>query len=116
MMNVLFTCAGRRNYLLEYFREAMGGKGKILAADMSRTAPAMAVADVKHVVPAVYASDYVDRILSICSEEAVDLLISLNDLELPVLAPHRNRFGDLGTRLLYRTKGPLPPVLTSTGP
>lgn len=99
-MNVLFTCAGRRNYLLEYFREATGGKGTLIAADMSRTAPAMAVADVAHVVPDVYAEGYVDQIYRICQEDKVDLLISLNDLELPVLSPHRHRFEEAGTRLL----------------
>lgn len=99
-MNVLFTCAGRRNYLLEYFKEAMDGKGKIIAADMSRTAPAMAVADVARVVPDVYAEGYVDKISQICREEKVDLLISLNDLELPVLSPHRPRFEKAGIRLL----------------
>jgi carbamoyl-phosphate synthase large subunit len=99
-MNVLFTCAGRRNYLLEYFKEAMGGSGTVIAADMSRTAPAMALADVAHVVPDVYAEDYVDRILKICQEEEVDLLISLNDLELPVLSPHRPSFEKAGVRLL----------------
>ena len=99
-MNVLFTCAGRRNYLLEYFKEAIGGSGKIIAADMSRTAPAMALADVARVVSDVYAEGYVDQILQICLEEKVDLLISLNDLELPVLSPYRQRFEEAGIRLL----------------
>ena len=99
-MNVLFTCAGRRNYLLEYFREATGGSGKIIAADMSPTAPAMAVADVARVVSDVYAEEYLDQIFQICLEEKVDLLISLNDLELPVLSPHRQRFEEAGIRLL----------------
>lgn len=99
-MNVLFTCAGRRNYLLQYFREAMGSEGIIVAADMSKTAPAMAVADVACVVPDVFATGYVDHILRICQEKKVDLLISLNDIELPVLSPHRARFEEAGVRLL----------------
>ena len=99
-MNVLFTCAGRRNYLLEYFKEATGGSGKVIAADMSPTAPAMALADVARVVSDVYAEEYLDQILQICLEEKVDLLISLNDLELPVLSPHRQRFEEAGIRLL----------------
>lgn len=99
-MNVLFTCAGRRNYLLEYFKEATGDSGKIIAADMSKTAPAMALADVARVVSDVYADGYVDQILQICLEEKVDLLISLNDLELPVLSPHRQQFEEAGIRLL----------------
>jgi carbamoyl-phosphate synthase large subunit len=99
-MNVLFTCAGRRNYLFQYFREAMGATGTLIAADMSKTAPAMAVADVAHVVPDVYAEGYVDQVYRICLEDKVDLLISLNDLELPVLSPHRKRFEEAGIRLL----------------
>jgi len=99
-MNVLFTCAGRRNYLLEYFKEAIGDSGKIIAADMSPTAPAMALADVARVVSDVYAEEYLDQILQICLEEKVDLLISLNDLELPVLSPHRKKFEETGIRLL----------------
>lgn len=99
-MNVLFTCAGRRNYLLEYFKKAMGDSGRVIAADMSPTAPAMALADVARVVSDVYAEGYVDQILQICQEEKVDLLISLNDLELPVLSPYRKRFEEAGIRLL----------------
>lgn len=99
-MNVLFTCAGRRNYLLEYFREAMGDSGVLVAADMSKTAPAMAVADIAHVVSDVYADGYVDQIFRICQEEKIDLMISLNDLELPVLSPHRSRFEKAGIRML----------------
>ncbi len=32
-MNVLLTCAGRRNYLVHYFREALAGRGQVYAAD-----------------------------------------------------------------------------------
>lgn len=85
---------------MEYFKEATAGSGKVIAADMSPTAPAMALADVARVVSDVYAENYVDQILQICMEEKVDLLISLNDLELPVLSPHRQRFEEAGIRLL----------------
>jgi len=86
--------------LLEYFKEATKGSGKVIAADMSPTAPAMALADVARVVSDVYAADYVDQILQICLEEKVDLLISLNDLELPILSPFRKSFEEAGIRLL----------------
>ena len=59
-MNILFTCAGRRRYLLKYFKEVVGEKGKIVATDMQLTAPALTAADVKIQVPAVYAPDYID--------------------------------------------------------
>lgn len=99
-MNVLFTCAGRRSYLLQYFKEELGEADKIIGADMQLSAPALAFADVKIKVPAVDDSNYVNVILDICKSEKVDLLISLNDLELPVLAPKRAAFEAIGTKLL----------------
>ena len=30
-VNILFTCAGRRNYLINYFRDALKGGGKVVA-------------------------------------------------------------------------------------
>lgn len=99
-MNILFTCAGRRNYLLEYFKETLAGSGKIIAVDMNITAPALAVADVARVVPDVYADRYTDVLLEVCRAEEVDALISLNDLELPVLATARRSFEDAGVKLI----------------
>lgn len=99
-MNILFTCAGRRTYLLKYFREQLNGEGKIIAADMQLTAPALSVADVRVMVPAVYDERYVDALLQICEVHHVDVIISLNDLELPILADNRASFEKMGVRLL----------------
>ncbi len=103
-MNILFTCAGRRNYLLQYFREALNNEGTIIAADMQITAPAMAVADKAIVVPEVYSTGYMNVILEICHREQVDALISLNDLELPILASEKKRFDELGVKLVVSDK------------
>lgn len=92
MTNILFTCAGRRTYLLKYFKEQLGDEGKIIGADMQLSAPALSAADVKEKVPAVYADDYIDRILDICRRNNVKSIICLNDLELPILAENRESF------------------------
>ena len=99
-MNILFTCAGRRTYLLKYFREQMGDKDKIIAADMQLTAPALSVADVKVMVPAVYDEHYVEALHQICEMHNVDVLISLNDLELPILAENKSSFENIGVNVL----------------
>ena len=98
-MNILFTCAGRRSYLLRYFRDALNASpygGTILAADMSPFAPALAQADRALVVPSVYAPDYLDAVLAIVEEHVIDMVIPLNDLELPLMANASRRFEDLG--------------------
>lgn len=99
-MNILFTCAGRRTYLLKYFKEQLGDKGLIVATDMQMTAPALTAADVKEQVPAVYADDYIDRTLDICRRYDIKALISLNDLELPVLADNCKRFEEIGVKVI----------------
>lgn len=91
-MNILFTCAGRRTYLLNYFRENLSEGDVIIATDMQLSAPALQAADVKIQVPAVYAKDYIDITLDVCRTHHVDALISLNDLELPILAENKARF------------------------
>lgn len=95
-MHILFTCAGRRTYLLKYFKEQLGVEGKIIATDMQLSAPALTAADVRLKVPAVYADDYIDRTLEICKENDIKAIICLNDLELPILASNRERFEAIG--------------------
>ena len=99
-MNLLFTCAGRRRYLLKYFKEIIGEEGKIVATDMQLTAPALTAADVKEQVPAVYAPDYIDITLELCRKYQIDAVISLNDLELPILSANKERFESLGVKVI----------------
>lgn len=99
-MNVLFTCAGRRTYLLKYFKENLAEGDKVVATDMQLSAPALQVADVKLQVPAVYNPEYVNITLNICKEQQIDVLLSLNDLELPILADNKARFEELGVKVV----------------
>lgn len=99
-MNILFTCAGRRTYLLEYFKENMAPGDKVVATDMQLTAPALQVADVKIQVPAVYDPNYIDITLGICKEHKIDALLCLNDLELPILAENKVWFKSLGVTVI----------------
>lgn len=99
-MNILFTCAGRRTYLLKYFKENLPEGDKVVATDMQLSAPALQVADVKLQVPAVYDPEYVNITLDICKEHKIDALLSLNDLELPILAENKARFEELGVKVI----------------
>lgn len=99
-MNILFTCAGRRTYLLKYFKENMQSGDKVVATDMQLSAPALQAADIKIQVPAVYDPKYIDITLNICKEQKIDALISLNDLELPILAENKAKFEALGVTVI----------------
>ncbi|MBQ2885164.1 MAG: ATP-grasp domain-containing protein [Alphaproteobacteria bacterium] len=99
-MNILFTCAGRRTYLLKYFKENLAEGDKVVATDMQLSAPALQVADVKIQVPAVYDPEYVNITLDICRDQKIGALLSLNDLELPILAENKARFEELGVKVI----------------
>ena len=99
-MNILFTCAGRRTYLLKYFKENMAEGDKVVATDMQLSAPALQVADVKLQVPAVYDPEYVNITLNICKVQKIDALLSLNDLELPILAENKARFEAIRVKVI----------------
>ncbi|WP_161492502.1 ATP-grasp domain-containing protein [Oceanisphaera profunda] len=99
-MNILFSCAGRRKYLIDYFKAEPLFNGRLIGTDMSRTAPALAACDAWYEVPSIYDESYLDTVLDICKKEAVTALISLNDMELPILAANEKRFSDIGVRLV----------------
>ncbi len=99
-MNILFTCAGRRTYLLNYFRNSLSEGDKIIATDLQLSAPALQAADFKEQVPAVYSPEYIGITLDICRKYSVDAVISLNDLELPILANNKSRFEEIGVNVI----------------
>lgn len=96
-MNILLTCAGRRNYLVKFFQEALANRGLVFAGDASLEAPALQEADESFLLPYVNDIDYLDKLLDICKKKQVRLLIPLNDLELPYLAKHCTLFLKIGT-------------------
>jgi carbamoyl-phosphate synthase large subunit len=99
-INTLLTSAGRRNYLVEYFQEALRGQGKVFAADAKSSAPALQEADGVFLVPPIGHKHYLDALLEFCQQEEIALLIPLNDLELPYLAGARARFAEVGTTVV----------------
>ncbi|MEE9321730.1 MAG: ATP-grasp domain-containing protein [Granulosicoccus sp.] len=99
-MNILLTCAGRRNYLVDFFRYGQTATTKIVGADADGNAAALQECDVAYQVPYLFAPEYINHLLAICVEESIDLVVSLSDLELPVLARSRCQFEEVGAKLL----------------
>lgn len=98
-MNVLLTCSGRRNYLVEYFKDTLEDKGCVYTVNSTIDAASMPVADGAFTAPPVYHNEYIEYLYFICQKYDIKLLIPLLDLELPVLARHRESFEQRGTRL-----------------
>ncbi|MCI8513483.1 MAG: ATP-grasp domain-containing protein [Lachnospiraceae bacterium] len=103
-MNLLLTSAGRRGYLVEYFKEALAG-GRVYAANSDGRAPAFSAADAHVVTPLIYEENYIPFLIDYCREHEISLLISLFDIDLPILAANKGRFLRAGVRVLVSDPG-----------
>lgn len=92
--NVLILSAGRRVELVNCFKSArdrLGVDGKVYAADISSTAPALYFADGKFSIPRIGAPDYIDELIRICRENDIALVVPTIDTELEILADNKQR-------------------------
>ena len=103
-MNILITSAGRRSYMVSYFRQALDGRGLVYAAN-SQMSPALLKSDSSFLTPLIYEEDYIPFLLGKCRELEIGLLVSLFDIDLPVLAAHRAEFAAVGTKLALSGPG-----------
>lgn len=99
-MNILILSAGTRNKIVQYFKQAVGDDGQVIATDMSEFAPAVYEADKFYKVPRITEPGYIDLILDICKKEKISGVLSLIDPELSLLAEHQEMFNSLGVKVV----------------
>lgn len=91
-INILVLSAGRRVELVKCFKAARDRSkicGKVFAADMNSTAPALYFADGYFIIPKISADDYIDSIISVCNKNEISLIVPTIDTELEKLAEHK---------------------------
>lgn len=94
--NILLSSAGRRTYLVEWFREALGGHGIVYASNSDAAATSLAAADRGVVTPLIYSDEYIPFMLEYCERERIGAIVPLFDVDVPVLAAHRSEFEAIG--------------------
>lgn len=97
-MNVLLTSAGRRAYIVDYFK-ACKDFSKVYASNNKYTI-ALKRADDFFITPLIYDDDYIPSILSYCVNKSIDIVLSLFDIDLLVLAKHAQEFENRGIKLV----------------
>lgn len=102
--NILFTCAGRRNYLINYFKKELDGNGNIIAADNHLLAPALIDADITVRVPEIYDESYIPTLKEIVKTYRITAIISLNDLELPILSKYKTELEQEGAKVIVSSE------------
>lgn len=90
-MNILLTSAGRRTYLINYFKNVLHGEGLVYASNSIFTY-ALTQADKYVITPNIYDDGYIEFLLEYCHNENITVIISLFDIDLPILAKHKKRF------------------------
>lgn len=99
-MNILLLSSGTRNKIVQYFKKTLEGKGNVICTDMSNLAPSIYEADKFYIVPRMTAPGYLDVILDICKKEKIDAVLSLIDPELSLLAENKEKFAEVGTKVI----------------
>ena len=100
MVNILIASCGTRNKVVQYFKKALNGQGRVVATDCSENAPALYDADVHYIVPRITAENYMDVIYDICRKEQITGVLSLIDPELSLLAAHEKELRELGVTVI----------------
>jgi carbamoyl-phosphate synthase large subunit len=98
-INILLTSVGRRDYLVQWFRQALEGRGRVFASNNSET-PAFHNADGSLITPDIRDEKYLPMLLRFCREQHITAVISLFDQDIPVLSSAAARFAAAGTRVI----------------
>lgn len=85
-MNVLLTSAGRRSYLVRYFREALGRNGKVFTSNSQEMVSSILDSDAFFLSPPVLDCSYSDFLFELCSRLKIDLIVPLIDVDVLVLS------------------------------
>ena len=78
MLNILFTSAGRRTYLINWFRQALeseGIEGKVFIANSDPLAPTMYMSGEKVVSPRIDDANYIPFIIDFCNHNNIKAII-----------------------------------------
>ena len=105
-MNVLITSAGRRGYLVNYFKEAVTPYGgKVVTANSEPFASGLLAGDSRYVVPLIADDNYIPALLEIVQKERIQLVFSLFDIDLPLLSEHSAEFARQSARVVVGDPG-----------
>lgn len=97
-MNILLTSAGRRSYIVDYFKQTKG-VDKVFASNSAYTI-ALKRADGFFISPLIYDQNYIPSIIKFCKDNMINVVLSLFDIDLLVLSRHAEVFKENGIELI----------------
>jgi len=98
-MNILITSVGRRGYMIEYLRSALGGDGEVHVSNSQYTY-VFEYADKAVITPLCFDNEYIPFLKQYCMDNDINIIISLFDVDLPILSKNKSVFEDIGIRVI----------------
>jgi carbamoyl-phosphate synthase large subunit len=95
--NILLTSAGRRSYLVKYFKEAIGGKGLVFTTNSVNPYQAAYYSDGSLKVPYASEPEFEKTLLQAVRDYNIRMLFSLHDWEVPYICTFAEKLKALGT-------------------
>lgn len=99
-MNILLTSAGRRTYLVNYFKDALKSYGGKVFASNSVDTYSLKQADGYTITPPIYSDGYINHLIEFCLSNNIKAVISLFDIDLPVLSKNISTFKKYGIEVI----------------
>lgn len=91
-MNILLTSAGRRGYMVNYFKEALGENGKVFVGNCDENAVALLHGDKTVITPLIYGTNYIEFLIKYCEQERITVIVPLFDIDLYILSQNKKLF------------------------
>lgn len=95
-MNLLFSCIGRRTYMVDYFRPHLAKTDKIIGTSNSRWAIGFKACDLGVIMPDIKSPEYIPSLIGLCRQMEVKGLLSFFDPDVIRLAPHTDQLAAAG--------------------
>ncbi len=99
-MNIMLTSAGRRGYLVNYFKEALQGRGKVFVGNCDENVASFMYADEAVKTPLIYDNNYIEFMIDYCLKKNIMAIVPLFDMDLLVLSSHKSLFQERGISVI----------------
>lgn len=99
-MNILITSAGRRGYIIKWFKEVIREGGKVHVCNSSPVSAAMQYGDESVVSPLIYDENYIPFLIDYCKNNDISAIIPLFDIDVLMLARNKERLQSNGIMAL----------------
>lgn len=89
--------------MVDYFKAALNGRGGVFAANSILT-HSLKHADDYIISPSIYDEGYISFLLEYCKKKSIDVMLSLFDIDLPVLSKNKNKFEEIGVKVIVSSE------------